>query len=103
MIFVVLILVVVLALQLKLAKSPILGLIVPMSGFFGTVIAVYMMLMKPKGVTENLPVAGDAFYKLSALLFVLLTLISFLLYFRERRKEYEAGYPDESSPKKEND
>lgn len=86
MIYVVLIIIAVILAQLFLANYPIGGLILPMASMFGVIVSG-MILFAPSGSGWK-----DSRNQLSLLLFLLLTAVTFLIYFLKRRKEYQEGY-----------
>lgn len=92
MIYVVLISLGVLWGQFRLARHPIAGLIVPLSCTMGT-LAAGLSLMQAGSWQEPMN-------RIALLTFLLLTTASFLLYFRQRRKEYREGYINDEKPKK---
>ena len=86
MFYVILIIAGVIALQLWLARFPIVGLLLPMMAIFGAIIAA-MILFAPSGTGFQ-----DSRNLVSLLLFLLLAAGTFLIYFQKRRKEYQEGY-----------
>lgn len=94
MIYVVFIIIAVLLVQIRLAKHPITGLILPLSCAMGA-IAAGIILFDPRGRGWQDPQS-----RLSFLIFLLLTAAAFLLYVRQRRKEYREGYRDDEKSKK---
>lgn len=96
MFYVVFIVAGVLLLQFFISKNPIAGLIIPMGSIFGVIMAA-LMIFSTDGGGWSKPVN-----RLSLLIFLLLTAVSFLLYFLRRRNEYQQGYMnDEKIEKKE--
>lgn len=97
MIYVVIAIAGVLVLQFFLSKHPIAGLILPMSSIFGVIMAGMVIFASDGGGW------GKPTNRLTLLIFLLLTAVSFLMYFIRRRNEYQQGYLyDEKAEKKEN-
>lgn len=95
--YVVLIGVGVLLFQFFLSKSPVLGLMIPMASMLGVIIAGMMIFASDGGGWE----APNN--RLTLLIFLVLTISSFLLYFYQRRNEYLQGYmSDKKTEKKTN-
>lgn len=89
MIYVVLVAAGILVLQYFLAKNPVAGLIIPMGSIFGVIMAALLIFSADGGgwaVPNN---------RLTLLVFLFLTAVSFLLYFIHRRDEFRDGYRDE--------
>lgn len=94
MIYIVLIVAGVILLQLALARYPIAGLVLPMMSMFGVILSV-LVLFAPSGSG-----LGDSKNRLSLLIFLLLSTVTFLIYFMKRRKEYQEGYMNAEKVKK---